>query len=330
MKKFFLPVIPLLLNLFLSAQSEIAVSPGTDLYLPSGTVFSTDGLVLTPSSDFILNGIELTKTTAVSHATVNDYVSRIYNFSNTSSPFSGTIQFYYSDAELNGLSEPSLTVNIHDGSAWQPVNSTINDVINNYVLTNAVVNKTLSELALGDDAFATLPLQWGSVYAYRQEETVIIDWVTQQEFDVNYFTVERSGDGRNWSIVTDHINATNTLTEQYYSATDNNPSSSLLYYRVKQTDIDGKITYSSVAIVAAENQRGKLLLYPNPVHSVFYISNTSAGMISRIHLYNNTGVLVRTWGAAEAYYDIHDVAAGIYHVRAEMKDGTTQYFKITK
>jgi Secretion system C-terminal sorting domain len=330
MKKLFLPVIPLLLNLFLSAQSEIAVSAGTDLYIPPGTVFSTGGLVLTPSSDFILNGVELTKTTTVSHATVNDYVSRVYNFSNTSSPFSGTVQFYYSDAELNGLSEPSLTVNIHDGSAWQPVNSTTNDAINNYVLTNAVANKSLSELALGDDAFATLPLQWGAVYAYREADDVKIDWTTRQEFDVNYFTVERSGDGRNWSVVVDHVKATNTLTEQYYSVTDNTPPSSLLYYRVKQTDIDGKTTYSSVAIVAAANERGRLLLYPNPVHSVFYISNIPDGTISRIHLYNNIGVLVRTWVTAQAYYDIHDVAAGIYHVRAEMKDGTTQYFKITK
>jgi Secretion system C-terminal sorting domain len=330
MKKLYLPVIPLLLHLFLSAQSEITVSTGTDLFLPAGTVFSAGGLALAPSSDFTLNGMELTKTATVSHATVNNYVSRVYNFSNTSSPFTGTVQFYYSDAELNGLNEAGLTVNIHDGSVWQPVNSTTNDVTNNYVLTNAVVNRTLNELALGDDAFATLPLQWGNIYAYREEKTVKIDWTTRQEFDVNYFTVERSEDGRNWSVVADHVRATNTLTEQYYSVTDNSSPSSLLYYRVKQTDIDGKATYSPLAIVAAENERGKLLLYPNPVTNVFYISNVSAGMISRINLYNNIGVLVRTWVAAQAYYDIHDVAAGIYHVRAEMKDSSNQYFKITK
>ncbi len=209
--------------------------------------------MLIPSADFTLNGVELTKNPTVTHATLNNYVSRVYNFSNTSASFSGTVQFFYSDGELNGLSEPSLTVNIHDGDSWLPVNSITNDVDNNYVITGAFVNRPLNELALGDDAFTTLPLQWGTISAYRQSSTVKIDWTTQQESNVSHFAIERTEDGRNWSLVADHISATNTLSEHYYSEPDNAAPSSRLFYRVKQTDIDGRATYSPVAMVAAES-----------------------------------------------------------------------------
>jgi hypothetical protein len=328
MKKFYLLLLAITPISPGITQNIITVAPGTDLSLASGTSLSMDGLSVTPSVGFTLNGITLTRNASVTHPTSNTYASRVYQFSGNTNPFTGTVRFYYQDAELNGLSESSLQVNIHDGTSWQAVNSVTNDAVNNYVETVALSNQVMNELALADLLFA-LPLKWGLVTAYRESRSVKIGWNTLQEENVSHFSVEKSPDAVNWATIVPVLPAHNTLSAQQYSSTDNDYSPLRLFYRIKQTDIDGQFSYSRVVAVEPDGS-SRMVVYPNPVTHVFYISNINPALVRQVRLYNSAGMLLKTWTVLQPSYDIQTIPRGIYQLQVLYTDGRSEHTKINK
>lgn len=311
------------------AQTALTVTPGTDFYISTGTGFSQAGLSLVPSAPFNLRGLSLTRSGTVTNPTANTSVLRSFLFSNATAPFSGTIRFDYLDAELNGLPEGNLQVNIHNGSSWQSVSSASNDAVNNYVLSISLTNRMLNEITLAD-VLHTLPLKWGNIRAYRQAQTIRIDWNTEQETNADYFSIERSVDGRTWQMVIDHLPATNTASPVAYSAVDAAYITSRLYYRIRLTDKDGKFSYAPVAAVDAGNAGSRVLIYPNPVRSRFYIGGTGANTIKAITLYNNAGAIVKTWAGVQQEYSIKTLPAALYYMDIELKSGIRQRNIINK
>lgn len=137
-----------LLMMHVHAQ-VITVSPGTTLTIKSGTVFSADSLILQPSADIALCNVKLNKSAAVSHALLKPYIARVYQFSNSTNPFSGAVQINYRDAELNGIKEDGLALNIYNGSAWNAYPASLRDITSNFVLTAGLNAVALNELTLG-------------------------------------------------------------------------------------------------------------------------------------------------------------------------------------
>lgn len=135
---------------YLKAQI-FTLSPGTDVVIRSGTVFFADSLILIPSSDFTFSNVSLKKKPVVTHPLLKPYIARVYQFSNTTKQFNGTIQFYYNDSEeINGIAETGLTLNINNGARWKDYKATSRDAIDNYVLTSFLCG-SLNELTLAYD-----------------------------------------------------------------------------------------------------------------------------------------------------------------------------------
>ena len=87
----------------------------TDITILAGTLFNVENLTLSPSADFTISNNSLNKFTTVTHPTSNPYISRVYQFFNNTNPYSGSVQINYTDgAELNGIAESALTLNIHN------------------------------------------------------------------------------------------------------------------------------------------------------------------------------------------------------------------------
>jgi hypothetical protein len=118
MKK--LPMLCLAALFFCNAHAQLlTVDPGASLTIQNGTQFHADGLTLIPSADFILSNVVLSRSATPIHPPGNTHISRVYQLSNTSNAFSGSIQIDYTDgAELNGIPETALTLNIHNGTNW--------------------------------------------------------------------------------------------------------------------------------------------------------------------------------------------------------------------
>src|SRR5678815_1627238 len=113
-----LPMLCLAALFFCNAHAQLTVDPGASLTIQNGTQVHVDGLTLIPSADLILSNVILSRSATIIHTQVNPYISRVYQFSNTSNAFSGSIQINYTDAELNGLAEADLTLNIYNGINW--------------------------------------------------------------------------------------------------------------------------------------------------------------------------------------------------------------------
>ncbi|MDI3321642.1 T9SS type A sorting domain-containing protein [Pinibacter soli] len=97
--------------------------------------------------------------------------------------------------------------------------------------------------------------------------SVTLNWQTLTEVNSNYFIVEKSVDGINYSGVA-KVNATgNSTSSRNYAAVDNNINAIAenILYRIREVDLDGKISYSNVVSVKLTNDARRLIsIYPNP------------------------------------------------------------------
>ncbi len=255
-----------LASLFLcNAHAQLIVDSGASLTIQNGTQVHGDGLTLIPSADFILSNVTMSRSTTIVHTQVNPYISRVYQFSNTSNPFSGSIQINYTDAELNGLAEADLTLNIHNGTNWSAYPASTRDAINNYVFTNGLSGITLNELTLASQ-FAPLPLTWLSFTVKAQNNSQsLLQWVTAQEQNTKDFYIQHCADGINWVTIGSLPAAGNSNSTSSYNYVHTNPVKGLNYYRIKQTDVDSRYGYSPVRMLSFTRALQPFTIMGNPV-----------------------------------------------------------------
>ncbi len=91
-----------------------------------------------------------------------------------------------------------------------------------------------------------LPIQLLHFNAVKNQQQVNCNWATASEFNNDYFTVERSMDAINFIPVAMVDGAGNSNVVLNYSFIDVNPLNGINYYRLRQTDFDGKTTLSEI------------------------------------------------------------------------------------
>jgi hypothetical protein len=124
----------------------------------------------------------------------------------------------------------------------------------------------------GPFVFGTpLPIELLSFEANANGDAIDIKWVTAVEINNDYFTIEKSKNGITWETVLIVAGAGNSNNIIEYYEVDYSPIIGLSYYRLKQTDYDGKYSYSNIVnIVPVKFQdgyvaNGQMNLFPNPV-----------------------------------------------------------------
>ncbi|PCJ28834.1 MAG: hypothetical protein COA97_00410 [Flavobacteriales bacterium] len=115
-----------------------------------------------------------------------------------------------------------------------------------------------------------LPINLISFEANVNEDRIDIKWVTASEINNDFFTLERSIDAENWEVVIVTGGAGNSSQILEYYEVDYEPIVGISYYRLKQTDFDGKYEYFNIVPVKYEQNvlgDGFINLFPNPVSS---------------------------------------------------------------
>ncbi len=123
-----------------------------------------------------------------------------------------------------------------------------------------------------------LPIELISFDAKLKDNNVMINWATASEVNNDYFTVERSSDGKNFEALFTKRGAGNSTIKREYEANDPSPLEGYSYYRLKQTDFDGKFSYSAVETIKNKGgndpDKGPIeitSLSPNPFSDEFKI-----------------------------------------------------------
>jgi hypothetical protein len=120
-----------------------------------------------------------------------------------------------------------------------------------------------------------------------------ITWVTQSEKVNDYFTIERSYEGDVFEQVAKVDGAGNSNEIRRYSFLDTNPIQGLSYYRLSQTDFDGKITVCGLVTYRAEYSnpvQPSILLRDNPFKDQLSITvNSSIASRTSVRLLSTSG-----------------------------------------
>lgn len=299
-----------------NGHAQLTVDPGASLTIQNGTQVHGDGLTLIPSVDLILSNVILSRSATIIHTQVNPYISRVYQFSNTTNAFSGSIQINYNDgAELNGLAEADLTLNIHNGTNWASYPASTRDAINNYVLTNGLSGITLNELTLASQ-FGPLPLTWLSFTAKAQNNSrSLLQWTTAQEQNTKDFYIQHCADGINWVTIGTLPAAGNSNGTSYYSYIHTNPVKGLNYYRIKQTDVDSRYSYSPIRMLSFTMALQPFIILGNPVTNALLILQIN--MATSLAFYTADGKLL--WqeqvNTGTKTIDVSRYAKGTYFIK---------------
>lgn len=155
-----------------------------------------------------------------------------------------------------------------------------------------------SELYISDqkEDAASLPVELANFEVTRQKEAVALSWITLSEHNNQYFEIERSEDGKQWKKIGIQKGNGNSRTTLYYHFWDTPPiykNSQLVYYRLKQVDINGDFEYSKVRSVTLGLDH-TLTLYPNPNGTNILVVNYSTEKEAEyIQIYNSQGLLIQ-------------------------------------
>ncbi|MBN4077607.1 T9SS type A sorting domain-containing protein [bacterium AH-315-C20] len=121
-----------------------------------------------------------------------------------------------------------------------------------------------------------------------------IEWKTASELNNDYFTIEKSNKAVDWEVLHEVKGAGNSSSLLEYQFIDDRPFSSLTYYRLKQTDLDGRFKYSQT--IAVQSKLTEVLfsdLYPNPAAEYVSFDYFKVYSDLNILIYNVQGSLIK-------------------------------------
>lgn len=111
-----------------------------------------------------------------------------------------------------------------------------------------------------------LPVVFTKFSGFKNDNGVNLSWKTAQEYNNDYFVVERSYDGIDFdSVKTVDGKGTTPIATTYLTFDDNVNVLKPVYYRLKQVDFDGKYSYSSIIFINENDSNQGFTIYPNPV-----------------------------------------------------------------
>jgi hypothetical protein len=129
---------------------------------------------------------------------------------------------------------------------------------------------------------------------------VRIAWATATEKDNAGFTVERSVAGQPF-VTVGTVPSAGTTAHTYTLLDTKLPTgATLLYYRLRQTDLDGTNTYSpirAITFAASAGTLAQLVAYPNPAHQVVHVQLLGPATTTPLEIFDAMGRLLRTQAA---------------------------------
>jgi hypothetical protein len=198
------------------------------------------------------------------------------------------------------------------------------------------VTLTFKDASCGADWSATTTVNTSCIVApvslisftgLKNDEGSKLLWSTASEVNNDYFDVQRSEDGIHFYSIGTVKGHGSTSSASSYSF-DDRGFNSIIYYRLAQHDIDGKITYSTIITITPENSSP--VISPNPFTNNFTIS--FSGKNVEIKVLDMLGRIVQKRTMEENTYSIvlgDELNKGSYIISVNT-DTENYYYKVIK
>jgi hypothetical protein len=159
-------------------------------------------------------------------------------------------------------------------------------------------------------SLAILPLKWLSVSAATNElKQTVINWQVEEE-NVTGYEIERSTDGSGYANIGTIASKGNGTNRYSYTT---GAIEGVSYYRIKQTDIDGRASYSMV-LRFNQDQTARISLYPVPTKDRLTVTGATGKKYQLMNLAGNT---VQTGTLNRESINIATLPAGIYLLKID-------------
>jgi hypothetical protein len=137
-----------------------------------------------------------------------------------------------------------------------------------------------------------LPVELVSFYATPLNDRVKMSWETETEVNNDFFTIERSTDGEEWTTIQTIKGAGITSQSTSYEVYDTNPLWGISYYRLKQTDFNGHtVVFDTRSVERISDNSGNtalLKVFPNPASDEITLEG-SQDELGTIEIYSLLG-----------------------------------------
>lgn len=165
------------------------------------------------------------------------------------------------------------------------------------------------------EAFKALPVEWGTFNASAKNNEVTLNWTTITEANTKNFVVERSLDSVQWDFVSQQNAAGFSKKETYYTAIDKNPFIGQSYYRIKQLDLDGTVSYSKLVAVNIEKRNESISHYTN--NKLVVVRGLKEN--TKVSVYNLAGQVVYQKANLEGQqtFNLTELPSGFYLLKYE-------------
>ena len=215
----------------------------------------------------------------------------------------------YSAVLVSAPTQGTLVLNANGTFTYTPpANYTGGTISFSYQVVDNGYAPTTSNIAMVNINYsipALLPIKLLSFAAVKDQSSVNISWRVSDNESGDFFIVEKSSDGKNFSAVaTVQTNGFKGTSE--YSSVDN-ASAGTTYYRLKIVNRDNSVSYSKVVIVKGEDESADVKVLNNPATANLNITYKSDRQI-------NSTLKVYSISGAQVYQTKLNASAGLNNI----------------
>lgn len=236
-----------------------------------------------------------------------------------------TSSFYFTNAELGGINISNIKLaKTEAGSVAASTSSNTTSVMpttTTYNSTGVIFTGTFTGFSryFLIDQNVVLPIELVSFTGSIVNHSSVLDWITSSEINNKEFDVQWSMDGITFTTLGVIASKGNSSTNLAYRYTHYYPMDGVNYYRLKQIDLNGKISYSQVIAINLNVPDAEPFLYPNPANKSININLGSSVGHADVLLYSSDMRLLRKLNlniaGLTSNIDISQLLPGVYFIQ---------------
>lgn len=202
-----------------------------------------------------------------------------------------------------------------------------------YRIINSATGGCGNDVAIDDITFSQcapslLPLTNFELKGKNDNNVVSLDWSARHDNEIVAFELEKSVDGRSWSMLR-RVDASASFNTLHRYADKDNLLSQTGFHRVAAVNVAGAKTYSNVIRVAPNAADANILAYPNPCENTLNVQVSSADSKpgSMLRVFDMKGKLQKSLplnireGMNSVQINMADIAKGMYFTSISDRDG---------